>query len=91
MIQLNHYEYPFHPSIGGNVGKLLFEPISDITGNAMTKELTNIIKNYEPRFTTYYVKATPNADQDGYDILIEGFINNSTQPIAITTFLERLP
>ena len=90
LVLLNHYEYPFNPSIGGNVEKLLFELISDITGNAIAKEITNILNNYEPRATGYTVKATPDPINQGYNISCQFFINNSVQPVTINAFLERI-
>lgn len=90
LTELNHFEFPFHPSIGGNILKLLFEPLTPVTASAMAKEISNLIKNYEERATTYYVNCTANPQQNGYDVRVEFFINNSPIPVAITKFLERL-
>lgn len=90
LVLLNHYEYPFNPSIGSNVEKLLFENITETTSNALAKEITNVLNNYEPRATNYVVKATPDFINHGYSIYVQCFLNNSTQPVQINMFLERL-
>lgn len=90
LVQLNHYEYPFNPSIGSNVEKLLFELATETTANAIAKEITNVLNNYEDRATNYVVNATIDPSGLGYNIYISFFINNSTQAVAISMFLERI-
>lgn len=90
LVLLSHYEYPFNPGIGSNVYKLLFENLTALTANALAKEVKNIIANYETRASVYYINAIPNFDQNGYDLRVEFFINNNPNPVAITTFLQRL-
>jgi phage baseplate assembly protein W len=92
IIQTNHFERPFHPEKGGNITKLLFEPLVGLTANALQKEIENTISNEEPRVTISYLSVTVNdtTDMDGYDIYMEFFIDNNPDPVAITSFLERL-
>lgn len=49
LILTNHYERPFRPEIGSNVRKMLFEPNITLVKNFLTKEISNVIKNFEPR------------------------------------------
>ena len=90
LVQLNHYEKPFHPEIGGNVRKLLFEPADAVTSGLIATEITNVINNFEPRATLLgvYVDATNNGN--GFNVTIEFSVANVTNPVTITTFLERL-
>ena len=39
LILLNHYEKPFHPEIGSNVRKMLFEPIDPVVAQILAKEM----------------------------------------------------
>lgn len=50
LVLMNHYDKPFHPDIGCDVYKSLFEPFEgDFTEELMSKYIHNVIDNYEPR------------------------------------------
>ena len=49
LINLNHYEKPFHPEIGSNLRAMLFENITPQMNHAISKEIDLLIRNYEPR------------------------------------------
>lgn len=90
LVQLNHYEKPFHPEIGGNVLKLLFEPADNITAGLIANEIKITLANFEPRADVIgvYVETTNNGN--GYNVTIEFAILNLSDPITITFFLERV-
>ena len=90
LVQLSHYEKPFHPEIGSNVRKLLFELADSVTANLLAEEIKTVIANFEPRATVLgvYVDTTP--DGHGYNVTIEFSIVTLPNPISITVFLERL-
>lgn len=90
LIQTNHYERKFHPGIGSNMIKLLFEQPTALTANALQNEITNVITNYEPRATIRYLSVTATPDLDGYYVRLDVFIDNQVDPVTITTFLERI-
>lgn len=90
LILTNHYERPFHPEIGSNVRSFLFEPIDAIIAAQLEREISETISNFEPRIKISKVKATPFADNNKYQIQLEFFIINSSNPITINFFLERI-
>jgi phage baseplate assembly protein W len=90
LVLLSHYEKPFHPEIGGNVRKMLFEPLDPITANIIAKEIEDVITNFEPRVQLRSIDVVENFDNNGYDITIEFFLLNLPEPIQTTIFLERL-
>lgn len=90
ILQTNHFERLFHPEKGANITKLLFEPLGSLSANALQKEIENTITNEEPRITIYFLSVTVNSNEDGYDILLEFFVDNNPNPVAIKSFLERL-
>ena len=90
LVLLSHYEKPFHPEIGGNVRKMLFEPMDPITSNIIAKEIEDVITNFEPRVQLRSIDVVENFDNNGYDITIEFFLLNLPEPIQTTIFLERL-
>ncbi len=90
LIQLNHYEVPFHPEIGGNVRKLLFELADPVTAGLLSDEMKNLINNFEPRVSLIDVYVTSDVDNNGFNVTVEFFVLNNTQPITVSVFLERL-
>lgn len=90
LVQTRFYEKKFHPEIGCNAASLLFEPLTNLTANAIKKEIETVLANYETRVSVRSVSVTVNNDENGYDVRLEFFINNQVNPVAITTFLERV-
>ena len=63
-------ERPFNPELGSQVSQLLFEPIDDITTQALKEQIENTINNFEPRVKLRRVIVKPNYDAELYDISI---------------------
>ena len=63
-------ERPFNPELGSQVSRLLFEPIDDITTDALKEQIENTINNFEPRVRLRQVVVQPNFDNNEYDISI---------------------
>ena len=90
LLLTSHYERLFNPELGSNLKKMLFEPIDNITTSIIQGMILQTIKNYEPRVTIEDVIATPDYDNDRYDIKIVFFVNNTLEPITVSFFLERV-
>ena len=90
LILLNHYEKPFHPEIGSNVRKMLFEPLDPVTANILAQEIKNVVNNFEPRVNLEQVFVKENYDGNGFDVTLEFFMVNVPNPISVSFFLERL-
>jgi phage baseplate assembly protein W len=90
LINLNHYEKPFHPEIGSNLRAMLFENITPQITHYIGKQIELLIKNYEPRCRLTQVKNMPNLEINGYSISISFYVVNHPQPVQVETFLERL-
>jgi phage baseplate assembly protein W len=85
-----HYERPFKPDLGSNLKKFLFEPIDNVTTSLIQDAIFLTLKNYEPRIEIQEVVASPNYEENRYDITMSFFIKNTTEPLTITFFLERV-
>ena len=90
LLLTSHYERLFNPELGSNLKKMLFEPIDNITTSIIQGMILQTIQNYETRVTIQDVIATPDYDNDRYNIKIVFFINNTLEPIAVSFFLERV-
>ena len=90
LINLNHYEKPFHPEIGSNLRGMLFENITPQMSHAITKEIDLLIRNYEPRAKLVQVSTMPQFDRNAYAATISFFVQNAPDRITVESFLERL-
>ena len=90
LINLNHYEKPFHPEIGSNLRAMLFELFSPQMNHAISKEIDLLIRNYEPRCRLVNVATIPDAERNRYQVSISFYVVNHPEPIIVETFLERI-
>lgn len=90
LVSTNHYEKPFNPSFGSNLRRLLFENIDKFTASLIEREISEVIQNFEPRARVRSVIVSPTVDQNGFNVQLEFFIVNQTDPLTITFFLERI-
>lgn len=49
------YERVFQPSLGGEVNKLLFEPLDAVTTTVLSQTIADVLRQFEPRITLQYV------------------------------------
>ena len=90
LINLNHYEKPFHPEIGSNVRDILFEPMTPLTEVFLAKKIEEVLINHEPRVRLVRVNVNSNPEQNRYRVWIEFYVVNHPEPVTVETFLERL-
>ena len=90
LINTNHYEKPFHPEIGSNLRGMLFELMSPQMNHLITKQIENLINNYEPRCRLVQVHTQPEFDRNGYAVQISFYVQNYQDPVVVESFLERL-
>jgi phage baseplate assembly protein W len=90
LVSTNHYEKPFNPSFGSNLRRLLFENTDKFTASLIEREIVEVIKNYEPRATVSSVIVSPRVDENGFNVQLEFYVVNITDPLTISFFLERI-
>ena len=90
LVNTNHYEKPFHPEIGSNLRAMLFELMTPQMNHVISKQIENLIKNYEPRCNLTQVHTQPMFDRNGYSVQISFRVNNHQEPVIVESFLERL-
>jgi phage baseplate assembly protein W len=90
LILLSHYEKPFHPEIGSNIRKLLFELGDNVTASLIAEEVKIAIGNFEPRATILGVYVDQTSDGYGYNVTIEFSVITLPDPVSITVFLDRV-
>jgi len=90
LVSTKHYEVPFQPDIGSNIHRLLFEPLDAVTATLLERELTEVINNFEPRASVQSVNINLDYDNNRYNVQMVFEIVNSTNPITIKFFLDRV-
>ena len=88
---LNHYEKFFHPDIGTDIYKSLFEPIHDVTTrNLMAKNIKDMIKLYEPRATNINVQIQAIEDENALNITVWFTPEQEINQVSVSLFLHIL-
>ena len=90
LLNTNHYEKPFHPEIGSNLRAMLFELMTPQMNHVITKQIENLINNYEPRCRLVQVHTQPEFERNGYAVQISFYVQNYQDPVVVESFLERL-
>ncbi len=91
LVLLNTYEKPFHPEISSGVRNILFETISPLVANLLTKRIEDVIENFEPRAKLISVLSIPDLDRNSYEVAISFYVVNApTELVELTVMLERL-
>ena len=90
LINTNHYEKPFRPQVGSNLRAMLFENISPQMNHAISKEIDNLIRNYEPRARLVQISTMPDFERNTYSAKISFYVQNSPGRVVVESFLERL-
>ena len=91
LVLTNHYERPFHPEIGSGVRDMLFENMTPITAQILSRKIEDVINNFEPRARLIGVTAIPLLDKNTYEVSIEFYVvNQPTELVDLTIMLERV-
>ena len=91
LVLLNTYEKPFHPEIASGVRDMLFELMTPVTAAILSRQVQNVIENFEPRARLVGVRAIPDYNRNLYDVSVEFYVVNApTELVELTLFLERL-
>ena len=91
LVQYGFYEKPFHPEIGSGIRDLLFENMTPFVANNLSKQIEEIITNYEPRALLANIEVIPRFDNNQYEVIVEFYIQNAPAELVDLSFsLERL-
>ena len=90
LVELNHFEKPFHPEIGSDIRNLLFENMTPITHMAISRAVEDLINAYEPRAKLLSVSTNAQYDNNSYEVTINFQVIGTPEPITVQTMLERV-
>ena len=83
-------EKKFDPTFGGDVRRLLFEPITPTTTLKMEDAITRAIRNFESRALIERVAVLPDSNDNEYFVGIVFRIQNDPRPITSTITIKRV-
>ena len=91
LVLTNPYEKPFHPEIASGVRGMLFELMTPLTALILSKQVEDVIINFEPRARLIGVTTLPDLDRNIYEVSIEFYVvNTPTELVELTIALERI-
>jgi|TARA_B110000908_G_C10263285_1_gene461086 phage baseplate assembly protein W len=89
LINTSHFERPFHPEIGSDVRRMLFEPMTPLTALNLQRKVGEVLNNFEPRIKLVQILARPDLDRNSYHLTIMFYVIGVSEPVTVETFLER--
>ena len=89
LLLMNHFDKPFHPEVGSNITRHLFEPMTIATTLRLETDIKNVINNFEPRVRLSEVRVQAVESENGYKISLTFFIVNEEVERQTVFFLER--
>jgi phage baseplate assembly protein W len=89
IILTNKYEKPFNSSFGCNLRGFLFENITDPIMVIIKDRIAKAITDYEPRVTVQNISVS-NDGANGLNISVSILIVGATEPVTVSTFLQRV-
>ena len=91
LVLLNAFEKPFHPEISSGVRNMLFENMDPLTAVVLTRQIEDVINNFEPRARLVSVRTNPDFDRNQYNVSIEFYVVNApTELVDLDIMLERV-
>ena len=86
----NKGERLMNPTYGSDIRKYLFEPLDYGTSYLIKGNIESTIAKFEPRIRVLQISATPNFDDNGFDITMTyNVIGTDTPPVTVDFFLSR--
>ena len=90
LILTNFYDRPFRHYVGSGAQKLLFENMNRMTETFLSEAIQEVITNYEPRVNLKSLEVRADHNNNGYTVILQYVILNTSLPVTISLFLERI-
>ena len=90
LLLTNKGERLMNPTYGSDIRSYLFEPMDYGTANQIKNNIRDTIEIFEPRIRVRQISATPNFDDNGFDITMTySIVGTDTPPVTVDFFLSR--
>ena len=90
LLQTNNGERPFNPDLGSGLREILFEQADWGTAAIISGRVKECLIKFEPRIVVLSCNASPDFDNNGFDVEIEyEILGRDDGRIVADVFLER--
>ena len=90
LLQTNNGERPFNPDLGSGLREILFEQADWGTAAIISGRVKECLIKFEPRIVVLSCDASPDFDNNGFDVEIEyEILGRDDGRIVADVFLER--
>ena len=90
LLLTNKGERLMNPNYGSDIRRYLFEPLDYGTANQIKGNIRDTIERFEPRISVVRLKASPNYDDNGFDITMSYSVRGTDDsPVTVDFFLSR--
>ena len=90
LLLTNKGERLFKPNYGSDIRSYLFEPLDYGTATQIIGNIKHVITKWEPRIEILNLKASPNYDDNGFDVeMVYQVIGSDQPPTDVEFFLDR--
>ena len=90
LLLTNKGERLMNPDYGSDIRSYLFEPLDYGTASQITGNIRYTIDRWEPRINVLNLNATPNFDDNGFDVEMTYEIRGTDDPpVTVDFFLAR--
>ena len=90
LISTNKGERLYQPTLGSDVFKMLFEPMSAVVAQIISTSIQSLIADYEPRAKVISVDVAPDYEGNAYLVTVQYMIINRPTPISLNISLTRV-
>ena len=90
LLSTNKGERLYQPSLGSDIYKILFEPISSPVSEMLSQTIQTLIADHEPRAKILAVDVAPDIEGNAYLVTIQYMIINRQNPITLNVTLTRV-
>lgn len=85
LVMTSLFERGFQPGLGGEVNKILFEPMDDVTTLVLSHAIADTLRQFEPRVTVQYIDMYTDKKPTGE------FLEPHTLWVEIAFLVRNLP
>jgi phage baseplate assembly protein W len=90
LISTNRGERLFNQTLGSDVNRLLFEPMTPQTEVVLSEFIQKTIENYEPRVSLNQITVVGDHDLNTYTVSIVYNLLNKAEPVQLNVILNRV-
>jgi phage baseplate assembly protein W len=90
LILTGHYEVPFHPEVGTNVKKILFDLNTPGLYPGIEEDIRNAISQYEPRADVARVEVDGDIDSRNVEIKVYFYVLGVRELQDVDIFIRRV-